>query len=140
MPAFPRQPSGDHPFQSGIWNPDDQITQYLELRDPNKLRYASDEVKTISRLPEKRRLILKKKSNLGSISGRNQKNLAPTLAYLRGEVNIPPCVHCKSFTGPFPECVSLKGHFDLACTNCAYNDKGSRCSFRRECCLLLMES
>jgi len=140
MPPFMRQSSShsELPDLPPSWNPHDQIAQYPELRDPERLRYASDEAREIAKLPEKRQLILKKKSTIGSIggSGRKSQNLAPTLAYLRGEVNVPPCLHCTRFVGPFPECVSLRGHFDLACTNCAYNDHGARCSFRRKSHLL----
>ena len=130
MPPLQRQPLSKQPHLSSTWDPQDQISQYPELRSQKSLRFASEEVRDIAELPERRPLILKKKSKLGSIARPHVKNLAPTLAYLRGEINTPKCMHCQSFVGPFPECVSLPGHFDLACTNCAYNEHGARCSFR----------
>lgn len=115
--------SGAHPRNP----PSDQIEQYPELRQLG--RFAGDEAREVSRLPEIRGLTLRKGQSLGSLGkGPKSHNLIPTLAYLRGTANSSPCQQCQ---GPFEECVTLKGYLGHACTNCAYNDRGSRCTFRR---------
>jgi hypothetical protein len=123
MSSYPPRPT-THVNYSWV----DQTNRYPELR--RLCRAATTEAQDIAQLPEVRNLVLKRNGELGKLQNHNSRNLAPTLAYLRGQVNTPPCVTCVNFVGPFRECVSLRGHFDFACTNCAYNDHGGRCSLR----------
>jgi hypothetical protein len=55
-------------------------------------------------------------------------DLESALVFQRGQIRNPPCKKHKC-SGPFNECVTLNGYLGNACVNCAYNDKGQRCSF-----------
>jgi hypothetical protein len=58
-------------------------------------------------------------------------NLEASLAYLRGELQEPECIHCsKKNSGPFRRCIVVKGLVGGSCTNCRYNEEQTRCSLR----------
>ena len=48
----------------------------------------------------------------------------------RGNVNDPPCNHCKSGVGRFSVCISLEGWFHGACATCQLATRGNLCSLR----------
>ena len=50
----------------------------------------------------------------------------------RGNVNDPPCNHCKSGVGRFYVCVSLKNWFHGACATCQLATRGNLCSLRTD--------
>ncbi|CZR67356.1 uncharacterized protein PAC_17255 [Phialocephala subalpina] len=61
-------------------------------------------------------------------------NLEATLAYTRGMETEGPCDTCariKQPLGPFQKCVVIPDEFNGACTNCRYNNDGSRCYLHR---------
>jgi hypothetical protein len=70
--------------------------------------------------------------------GRNQLNIFPTpnceavLAYTRGQImdGVHACHSCKRGRGPFTKCVIMNGYLSGSCSNCHYNNEGTRCSFR----------
>ncbi|KAH8805639.1 hypothetical protein F5884DRAFT_755205 [Xylogone sp. PMI_703] len=59
-----------------------------------------------------------------------KSNMEAYLAHLGGQVNSPACENCTRSRGLWHECVFAEGHLKGACTNCHYNNQGSRCSFR----------
>jgi hypothetical protein len=62
---------------------------------------------------------------------KGKANLEASIAYLRGELQEPECIHCsKENSGPFRRCIVVKGLFGGSCTNCRYNEEQTRCSLR----------
>ena len=62
---------------------------------------------------------------------KGKANLEASLAYLRGELQVPECIHCsEKKAGPFRRCVVVKDFFGGSCTNCRYNEEQTRCSLR----------
>jgi hypothetical protein len=62
---------------------------------------------------------------------KGKANLEASIAYLRGELQDPECIHCsEKHSGPFRRCIVLKDHFGGSCTNCRYNEEQTRCSLR----------
>jgi hypothetical protein len=77
-----------------------------------------------------RELALRPGSTLKSLE-KGKANLEASIAYLRGDLQEPECIHCsEKRSGPFRRCVVVKGHFGGSCTNCRYNEEQTRCSLR----------
>jgi hypothetical protein len=48
---------------------------------------------------------------------KGKANLEATIAYLRGDLQEPECIHCsEKRSGPFRHCVVVKDHFGGSCT------------------------
>ncbi|KAH8602472.1 hypothetical protein B0O99DRAFT_606644 [Bisporella sp. PMI_857] len=64
---------------------------------------------------------------------RRIENLESTLVQQRGLCfkGKHACHHCQEQSGPFQECVVIRGYLLEACANCYYNCNGGRCSFRQ---------
>jgi hypothetical protein len=100
-----------------------------ELSKPPAMR-TKIYVKLFREHREVRELQLRAGATLKGLE-KGKANLEASLAYLRGELQEPECIHCsKKNSGPFRRCIVVKGLVGGSCTNCRYNEEQTRCSLR----------